>query len=243
MITALIVNFLRPEYTKECVKSLAESYPQVKILVAENGECDDDLEKFVREHGADYLETTGYNPGVGFARNGLMSHVMTDYVLIGDNDFYYDNRAGLERMEKFLDENGEYSAIGGRIEESGRTLNYQGTMEFGEKYIRYHAMEAKEITECDITYNFLIARKNDIIKWDEELKVGLEHSDWFIRMKKAGKKIAFDPDSIVIHKPSHIRIKESERYDEARNQKNDINIFFKKHRIEKLIAFNVTVNI
>ena len=241
-LTALIITFLRPEYTKACIKSLREQYPDIKIIVAENGKSNQDMAEFCFDHDAKY-HVMPYDSGVCYARNRLVEFAKTEYVLVGDDDFFYTPDAKVDQMLTFLESNKLFDLIGGRVEEGGVVKNYQGYLEFKNGHLNMHPVDLRgrflvETTshlcynKVDLTFNFFVARKESIkdIPWDEKIKVAYEHSDWFISMKKAGRNVAFSPDPIVVHKPN-INAKVPEQYKKFRNRRTDKNRFYSKHNI------------
>lgn len=248
-LTAIIVSFLRPEYTIACIRSLKKTYPSIQFIVGENGQFDQDISDEVEKHGGEYA-MMHFDAGVCIARNRVLDLVTTDYVLVGDDDFFYDKEARVDQMQTFIENHNEFSLIGGRINQgASRVLDYQGWIDFQEKHLLYRPLKVEEFpfeydrksklryAEVDITFNYFVARKSDMVKWDENIKVTFEHSDWFIAMKKAGRKMAFAPDAIVIHKQVGITVKERARYQEFRSRRNDSIYFFKKHGVEYVIGF------
>jgi len=247
--TAILISFMRPEYTMECIKSLKEIYPSINILVGENGKYNTDLGKFCQENKTKYI-LMPFDSGVCFARNRLVEFVNTEYILIGDDDFYYNKKVGIDKMVKFLKEHEEFDLIGGRIYEHGKVSNYQGNIKIFDDHFEYIKLDDKyekcqvsglRYKKCDITFNFFVVKKQPIkyLKWDEKIKVSFEHSDWFLSLKKAGINIAFTPDCIVVHKPDHIELDKEimDLYKYYRNRRIDGDYFFRKHKIKYSIGF------
>src|SRR6056297_23020 len=212
-LTALVVSFLRPRYTLDCVRSLKKTYPNIgDIVVGNNGEENEEIKKVVEGVGGRYYKLD-FNIGVPASRNKLIDKINTKYVLVGDNDFLYDEEAKVDKMVTFLENNPEFDLIGGRIIENNKIKNYQGFIDIYDDHLEYsmvHENEAIDLDkasglrykEVDLTFNYFVARVDSIkdVPWDEGIKVAYEHSHWFINLKKAGKKVAFSPDSIVKHK-------------------------------------------
>ena len=249
--TAVLISMMRDAYTKECVKSLREMYPEIKILVAENAHFNQELKDFVNEHGGRYI-LMPFDSGVCFARNRLVEMVDTEFILVSDDDFYYTKEAKVKEMIKFLEANKDYTLIGGRIFEKGRVLEYQGHINIHTDHFEYVPLDFENnrkdkasglmYQQADITFNYFVARKNDIkdVKWDEKIKVAYEHSDWFIGLKKAGgHKVAFTPDAVVTHKPEHIQIPKEvmDQYKNFRNRRSDMHYFFEKHKVKYSLGF------
>lgn len=256
--TAIIISFLRPQYTLECIKSLKKEAPDIKILVGENGNFNKDIDKLCKEVGAEYIQLP-YDSGVCVARNELIKRVNTKYVLVGDDDFYYTSEAKISEMEAFLDGNDSFDLIGGRVKQYGIVKNYQGFIQKNKDHFKSFPINVDEVeysiddnsrlrfTSADLVFNFFVARTDKIKKvpWDEEIKVAYEHFSWFYDFKLAGGKVAFSPDPVVIHKPEHVVFDMHDNNNEAymafRNRKSDKDRFFGKYGLKYTIGMNGTV--
>lgn len=246
-LTAIIVTFLRDDYLAICLESMRKTYPDINILVGDNGHPSDTKKALCDKYGAEY-HTLPFDCGLCTARNYLVSKVTTRYVMIGDDDFKYDDRAMLQDMVDFLEDNTRYDLVGGRIIEGGSVKNYQGMIEDKGNHFIYHKLQFSEqqsFIPCDITFNFFVARKEAVqaVKWDEQIKVAYEHSTFFIDFKRAGYKTCFLPQALVEHKPqlsnvskeNHIKLNEYKGY---RSRKSDKRRFFERFGIEFCIDMN-----
>lgn len=248
-VTAIVISFLRPGYTKACIESLRANYGDIKILVGENGEESADMRAFCQSHNVGYIPLP-YDSGVCVARNRLVNLVDTDYVLVGDDDFYYTPSARLEQMKAFLDARTEFDLIGGRVSVQGVTKNYQGMIDLLPDHIRVMPLdpEAGERDEvsglrfapADLTFNYFLARTEVVrrVPWDEQIKVAYEHLSWFIDLKLAGGKVAYTPDAVVVHKPDFVDPQQSEEYSVFRHRREDKARFFERHKIEYILDIN-----
>lgn len=221
-------------------------YPDIKIRVGENGHYSQEMADFCKEHNADYIDLP-FDSGVCVARNRLVEGVDTEFVMVGDDDFYYikdkNSNPMVREMIEFLEVMGDFDLIGGRIFEAGSLRNYQGHFEMGDGFLRYHKLPMEVFDRAiipsgelkykiaDLTFNYFVARTEKVkqVPWDEKIKVAYEHSSWFLDFKDAGNKVAFSPEPIVIHKPII-----NERYPEYikyRIRRNDKKRFFDKHNL------------
>lgn len=241
-LTAIVISFLRPRYTADCIRSLRETYPDINILVGENGHYNKELEEICQEVDAEYIDLE-FDSGVPAGRNELIKRVETDYVLVGDDDFLYDEEAKVDQMVDFLESKKEFDLVGGRVFENGQVKNYQGYIEIYDDHLNYVAVHENEVDkkdnfsglsykEVDLTFNYFVARTDEIkdVLWDENIKVAFEHSHFFIHLKKAGKKVAFSPEPIVKHKHQDYGI--SDEYKKFRTRRSDKHYFFKSLGIE-----------
>lgn len=248
-VTAVVISFLRPGYTIACIESLRKLYSDIKIIVAENGDADTDLAATCQKAGAPYIQLP-YDSGVCVARNALVRQVTTKYVLVGDDDFWYDKDARVSEMKVFLDNHPEIDLIGGRVKVKGQIKDYQGLVTRFPRHIHMRkidvrtAMFKKDVRSglrycgADLTFNFFLARTEEVRKvlWDEQIKVAYEHLSWFMDFKDAGNRIAFTPDAIVVHKPTHIDPRQHEGYKDFRWRRNDKDRFFSRFDIDFTIT-------
>jgi GT2 family glycosyltransferase len=239
--TAIIKTFWRDKYLFRCVESLREIYPDIKIIVGDDGFESGYKLKFLKEMDCEYVRLP-FDCGITYARNRLIEKAKTKYVLIGDDDFKYTEEAGLEKMRTILD---KFDIAGGRVRTFGELGNYQGFIVKKGKKLLYNELNLEELKkykgieygECDVIFNFFLAKREifNKVSWDENIKVAYEHSDFFLNAKKEGIKVAFLPEPIVIHKDG--KIKNVKGYDNFRNRKSDKDYFFAKHKIDTIIDF------
>lgn len=246
--TAIVINFLREPYLRKCLDSLQALYPQINVKVGENGHYTDEKKKWIESVKERKYYDLPFDSGVCVGRNRLMKKVRTKYVLVGDDDFMYTNDSKVDKMIEFLEANPEYDLVGGRIHQNGRIHNYQGFFEFNDKNLNIKAFNTDgasykkceksglRYANCDLVFNFFVARTKAIkeVLWDEKIKVAYEHSSFFIAFKEAGKKVAFSPDPIVIHKPKIAEQINMQEYSKYRRRKTDKKRFFEKHNIVTL---------
>lgn len=246
-LTAIIVSFLRPQYTIDCVKSLREEYPQIKIIVGEQikDKPTYDLKYNCKKYDAKYIELP-FDCGVGNSRNLLIKEVDTEFVLIGDDDFLYDKNAKVEKMFKFM-QNTNFDLIGGRIIEDNKVKNYQGIIEINDKFIRTKPIPDNENVEMeemasglkyqqvDLTFNFFVIRTATALKypWDPNIKVAWEHHHFFVNLKKNDCKVAYSPEPIVKHKFQNYP--RTQEYQNFRSRKSDMQYYFSSLGIDYCI--------
>ena len=237
-ITAIIVTFLRDEYLNVCVESLKQTYPDISIIIGDQNPSEDKKKHF-ESLGARYVELE-YDCGLCKARNELVRLADTNYILIGDDDFKYNEGAKVEEMLKIIEGNKDIDLVGGRIIEGRQIKNYQGFIEEKDKHFIYKPLEDNEKSSfVDLIFNFFVAKRSAVVavKWDDEIKVAYEHSSFFIDFKRAGYKAFYCPDSIVIHKPfvEHLSKENHNKYIDFRSRKSDKKRFFTKYGIDYAI--------
>lgn len=234
-ITAIIVSFMRPQYTIDCIRTLHEYFPDVRILVGENYERDESIEKATKDARGQYI-VYPYDSGNSFVRNRLIEKVRTKYVWVGDDDFWYDENAKIYEMRAFL-ENTDFDIIGCPAVSRNTNINKNGgnhyfIKEYGD---HIHFIDAPvENTKvepksglsyivCDSVAQCFLAKTKSMIKWDERIFAVHEHPKFFIDAKRAGKKIAYTIDSFVWHKKQGNL--NSEKYKSYRWRGSDLKTF------------------
>ncbi len=241
-ITAIIVSFMRPQYTIDCIRTLHERFPKIKILVGENYREEEDVRKEVERAGGKYF-IYPYDSGNSFVRNRLVEKVKTKYVLVGDDDFWYDENTKVYEMAKFLEKT-DFDLIGGAarypwvenqkghrfmIEECNEGILFKNA-ELDD--LELEPKSGLRFIKCDSVAQFFVAKTKSMIKWDERMKAVYEHPKFFIDFKRTGKKVAYTPDSIVWHKKQGNL--NSEEYKSMRWRKGDLDAFLKALDIKYL---------
>jgi len=244
-VSALIKTFLRDEYLYKCVDSLHKTYPDVKIIIGDGGYYSKKKKEFVEQRNGKYIHLP-FDCGLPYGRHRLLEQAETPYILIGDDDFYYTGDVELEKMVTLL---GTADIVGGRVRQDGNIGNYQGFIEHTKNQLLYRKLllddwkhyKGLRYKLCDVTYNFFVAPTEVVkdVRWDENIKVAYEHSDFFLTAKEKGYKTAFTPHCIVDHKPKvEIPEADQEKYMKFRNRREDKEYFFKKRNLESAVDMN-----
>lgn len=241
-VTAIVKTFLRDKVCDACISSLRMRYPDIHILVADDGYESEEKESNMKALGVDEYVRMPFNSGLTKGRNLLISKVKTPYVLIGDDDFYYINSVSLEKMVKLLD---KADIVGGSLVVDGKPVHYEAYLSYSDdgKGLIYTAMKQDEFEQygdirykyCDLTFNFFVARKEvfDKVKWDENIMVAYEHSEFFLSAKEAGLKVCFTPDSVVQHRIPNIEA--DPEYMKYRGDRSAKTYFLKKRGLEYMV--------
>ena len=237
-VTAIIKTFLRDEYLFACIESLQARQP-MPIIVFDDGYPSDEKTAFMKKRGISYYHFPFATMPLTKARNEMVKLANTEYVLVGDDDFYYADGGGIHYLiDRMRDD--DVDIVAGRVSENGEIKNFQGFIKKeGDRLIVTPTMEHR----CDLVFNYFIGRKSalEATQWDEKIKVAYEHEDFFIRFKENGYLVAWHPDAVVVHKPEHISIKDQERqtlYAKHRLSREDKTRFYEKHGIKRYQDIN-----
>jgi GT2 family glycosyltransferase len=211
-VTALIKTFLRDDYLFMCVQSLRDVYPDIHIVVADDGRCGPTKESALRRLGVERYIRLPYDVGTCAGRNVLIDACQTPFFLLGDDDFFYDEQARLWDLRAMMS---VADMAGGAVSYLGQVGHYEANLVFHEtpkhvtcedidrNYLEYQAAPHQRIryAKTDIVFNFFIG-KTDVarrIRWDENLHA-IDHDDFFLSAYRAGASVVYCPDSVVTHR-------------------------------------------
>lgn len=207
--TALVKTFLRDNYLFDCVASLRETYPDMPIIVADDGDPSDEKEEKLRSLGVNEYLRLPYNLGISVGRNTLVDACNTQYLLLSDDDLFFTPESGVEKLRTLMG----ISDIA-----SGAFLNYGcEVFNYELNYIReeggrfrsvdvpwppFSEYEGVRYGKCDLTHNIFVANTDIVrkVRWEESIKVRYEHEDFFMSAKLQGVRVVYCPDVLVPHK-------------------------------------------
>jgi GT2 family glycosyltransferase len=233
-VTALIKTFLRDEYLFTCVSSLRLHYPNIRIIVADDGYCSDEKEARLKDAGVSKYIALPWNRGVSRGRNRLIDACETPYFLVGDDDFYYTEETRLGDMLRMME---IADLAGGALKYFDTLQHYEATLEWvpeskglihREISRDYQAYDGIQYGEADLTFNFFVA-KTDLareIRWEDSIQVIFEHEDFFMAGHQRGMRVVYCPNSVVTHRK--IELPTTAEYENIRWNRQDKNKFLKK---------------
>jgi GT2 family glycosyltransferase len=233
-VTALIKTFLRDEYLFTSVLSLRRHYPEIKIIVADDGYCSDQKEARLKEAGVSKYIALPWNRGVSRGRNALIDACETPYFLVGDDDFYYTEETRLGDMLRMME---IADLAGGALRYLDTLQHYEATLEWvpeskglihHEINRDYRTYDGIQYGHADLTFNFFVAKTTLArkIRWEESIQVIFEHEDFFMAGYDRGMKVVYCPNSIVTHRK--VELPPVPEYEKIRWNRQDLNKFFKK---------------
>lgn len=217
-VAIVIVNYNNAEDIIECLQSLKNiSYGNAEIIVVDNGSTDGSVGKLQIFKAGFSLLTSEANLGFAGGNNIGIRYAIdhkAGYVLFLNNDTVVDPGFIEPLLEKVLNEN-KVGAVGGkiyyyddpeRIWYAGGSLNcFSGrTKHSGKNKIdtgKYDkTREVGFITGCLM----LIPREviENVGMMDEKYFLYFEDADWCYRIRKAGYKLIYSPQSRIYHKES-----------------------------------------
>ena len=231
-VTIIIKTFER----KKCLEKLLDSIEKMTfpcpVLIADDSELPykDDIEQKYGSLVTDYI-ILPFDSGLSKGRNALVDQVKTDYFLLCDDDFVFDQRTDLIFMMNIL-ENTEVDLLGGvlydllpsnepssplstrrkllqllrRRAKKERIRKYQGVYQVVNGICFVKPINYKPpYTRCDCVLNFFMAKTASFhekgIRWDDNLKIG-EHTDFFYTIFKNKSLVVATTEKVGIsHQP------------------------------------------
>ena len=251
-ITVLIKTNDRFKCLDRLLKSLFKFYPNIKVLIADDGRKDYKeaiLKKYFKYDITYYV--LDYDMGLSYGRNFLLKKVKTPYFLLCDDDFVFDKKTNIVKTLNMIKKE-KLDILGGYVRNYKTVSSFKDNIVlFIEKIIRYElpsnyigSFEEKnqvltvnyrihdfpDYEETDIVLNFFIGRTNSIKKmggWDNNLKLQ-EHTEFFYRAKLNKLKVAFTNSFSVKHMPVRLGA-----YKDVR-ERDFTHIFMKKYNFKKM---------
>lgn len=248
-IVVSIKTFLRDKYLYRCVDSLLKIYPDIKIAICDDGRSNEEKNIFYNElrRKGHYIFKLPFNVGMTEGRNYIVAYTKERYILYIDDDFIFSKEAKVENFLKILQARSDVGMAAGRIREKGIVKNYQGYLIKKNNYLIQKKLKMKnwEKTKgikyklCDLAFNYYLIRREVFrnTKYDDNVKIGCAHTDFFMAVKDAGWKIAFTPDSIIDHEHT-MENKNTKEYEKFRRKTKGYIYFSKKRGIRHIKYFN-----
>lgn len=235
-VTFLIKTFMRYKLALRAVKSIRNFHGDVPVIVVDDSSAP---ESFARELEARNVELVRlpYDSGLSAGRNEGIKKVKTGRVILLDDDMVVTHRSRLKEMLTLLD---HADVVCGAMRQNGKIIEWEGTYEFPEGGMRLvpfngtlETADGIEYGRVDFGLNILASRPEflNAHPWDDELKI-VEHTDFFVRLKRAGATVLLAPNSIVDHKPER-----DPKYREFRRRKEFRLRFMHKHGLKFHIGY------
>ena len=202
-ISILITSFLRPGYLKDCLAGIERNLPECAVIVVDDS--GDQHGRIETDHRFVHLP---FDSGLSAKRNAGVEACKTKYLLMGSDDFDFSTvevREGINKLVRALEEHPTIDVAGGHH----NNQPYEGFLEMvSGLYIKETRLFSRndpqvtqslspdyEIYKVDLIVNYFLARTESIrqFPWDERMKIGGEHGDWFMTLKHASKTVVWVP--------------------------------------------------
>ena len=229
-ISLIIKTFARQEALERLLASIREQgYGHCPILIADDSKTPY-KDAILQDYGdiVDEYIVLPFNVGVSKGRNELLNHIRTEYFVLHDDDFFYNEETDLLRARKELVEydldilcgylidkvQGYYFPwVPKRISDALRLYRTHWKKQiwmatFNERSdgglsIQSVPRNGSVIQTCDLSFQFFIGRTTairDIVGgWNPKLKSIGEHWEFFYRCKQAGLRVATSSNFVACH--------------------------------------------
>ena len=222
-VSIIILNWNGHEDTIECLESLKKiSYSNYKIIVIDNASSGDDV-KILQERFGDYIHIIANKENLGFPEgcNIAMRYALeqgTDYMLLLNNDVIVDPQF-LTELINVAEGDPSVGIVGSKIYEYYFPDKIQaagGKIYWWLGWVRLFR-DVKEngkydkLAERDYVWGTSLLLKRSVIDaiglLDTYFFFAVEEYDYCTRVKRAGFKIMYTPESKIWHKLGASRAK------------------------------------
>lgn len=216
LVSILTVNYRQPAITMEFVRSIMQiSYPNWELIVVNNGENDDALEKELQEYEKVKLINSEANLGFAGGNNLGLKYCSGKYVLFINNDTEVESDF-LEPLVSIFQNDNQIGMVSPLIvfDFDRSTIQYAGSTRLNQFTMRNKGIGTGETNKGQYSGNritdyihgaaMLVPAQviSEVGKMREEYFLYYEEYDWCYRVSQAGYKIYFCGDSLVFHKES-----------------------------------------
>ena len=234
-ITVIVTTFERPRAVRRFLGSVRRFYPDIDIIVSDNGRRRPALENdVVNKYGCRYIKLP-FDSGVSNARNKALDMAETKYAVICDDDYEFMEQTRLESFREILESDEKVGIAAGELIYWGEQRQYMNKIEVNEKERFFLVLKiydpewifADSVKYCyaDQVFQFFMMRNVPEIRWDADLKCKWEHVELALRLKRDGKwRIASTPDVVA----KHVSGRMSKLYVRHKIRTNDWKRFHKK---------------
>ena len=214
-VAIAILNYNGREVTAECLDSLAEiDYSGHEVVLVDNGSKDGSPEFFKERYRDVTLIENGENLGFTGGNNAAISYAMArdfDYVLLLNNDTVVDP-SFLTELVRVAEERSDVGMLNPKIwfydfpdllwYAGGRISFFKGVEHFGFKKRCGPELDRQQevtfITGCAFLIKRAVLEK--VGPLDDRLFAYCEDLDWSFKVREAGFKGLYVPESVIWHK-------------------------------------------
>jgi GT2 family glycosyltransferase len=214
-IAIIVTTFLRDNSLFRAVDSIRGVYPEIDIIVADNGLRSEEKDDFLASRNCGYV-LTSFDAGISKTRNAgvaLLKEGHKYFVLIED-DMGFSADTSLERWREVLDREPAVGVVGGMCSEVYERRMVEQHYEF-KLEVENATLSVLSCGEpawldaggtpyalVDVVLNAFMARREvpAACPWDERFTAAPEHLDWFLNLKyRSGWKVAYAPSVSLLH--------------------------------------------
>jgi hypothetical protein len=201
-----IRTFLRDDKIRRALAGIQTTMSEAKIIVADCGENTNRKEVMYQSLIKDghTIIRLPYDAGFGAMTNTLIDALDRDFLLIASDDFDFAPsyvRQGIEKMQEVLDTT-DVDIAAGRVKQHGA---YEFSLEDRGDTVIEHRIDTNVTPtpwyiDVDLSVNYCLFKRRvfEKVRWEPDVKIqGGEHGAQFIKIKRAGFKVAFVPGAEI----------------------------------------------
>lgn len=210
----VIVNWNGKEMLQKCLNSffVNTASPDFKVVVVDNASTDGSVEMLQEKFPQIKLIRNAQNTGFSKANNQGIRFALENgakYILLLNNDVEITNARWLEDLSTVLESDNKIGIVGckllypdGTIQHAGGIIKLQVPYHRGECAKDTGQYDKVEFVDCVTGAVLLI--KSDVIRRIGLLDEGFtplyfEDTDWCVRARLYGYKVAYTPNPTLIH--------------------------------------------
>ncbi|MEE9259458.1 MAG: glycosyltransferase family 2 protein [Nitrospinaceae bacterium] len=207
-VSAIIVNWNDRDATSDCIRSLLEQdFPELEIIVSDNGSTDGSNEHIRKEFPSVKLVENGRNLGFGTAVNRGFEAASGDYLIFLNNDLIL-NKDSIGELVHLLESDPGIGAAVPKIlyVEKNDTINSFGVLIHYSGMACPNRIDEKDSPDLEITETAcggicMLRREvyEQVGGFDEDLFLYHEDHDFSWRIRLAGWKIMATPKAVFRH--------------------------------------------
>jgi GT2 family glycosyltransferase len=209
-LSIVVKTFQRPDALLRLVASIRRFYPQIAVLVVDDSASP--LEP-VPAGITRYWHLPFDSMGLSAGRNYGIERVATDYTLVCDDDMVFGRRTDLGKMLRALVET-RFDLVSclWMDHDPWKSIRlghrrYEGTLQIEDGTLVHRLGATRGTVEglpvYDIVHQFFVVPTEVLRRepYDERLKIGAEHVEFFLRLKERGLLCTRLDDVVVHHRP------------------------------------------
>jgi len=221
-VTVLVKTFERPDCLTRLIASIRRIYPRVAVLVVDDSHAPlEPIPAGITRYWHFPFNTLGLAAG----RNFALRQVETEYVLVCDDDMVFGRKTDLRKMLRVL-ETTPFDIVScmWMDHDPWKSIRlgfrrYEATVEIRDRMLVHEYGVSRGtiagLPVFDVVHNFFVASRDRLgdDPWDARLKIGEEHTEFFLAAKERGLLCTRLPDVVVYHYPALPRSYEAFRVD------------------------------
>jgi GT2 family glycosyltransferase len=228
-LTIVILNYNTAEWMKKVLQSLqkyhlSQSKYETQVVMVDNGSADDSVSVVKKQFPWVEVIEAGENKGFAGGNNLALRQLKTKYGMLLNSDTEFSEKTQLDKILEYMEEHSEVGMVTPRLDLTNGKIDlashrgeptpwasltyFTGLSKLFPKvplFAQYHQTyknfaEVHEVDACSgAAMIFSKAAIEKVGLLDEDFFMYAEDLDWCKRLRDAGYKIVYFPDSVITH--------------------------------------------